>query len=259
MSTLDLAATQALVQRHLLDPDCDPGNIIADTAKVPRATRLGIYANAYRARLVEAMSADFGALHSYLGDVDFERLIHAYLEVFPSRHFSLRPFGAQLSEFLRTTAPYAEHVELYELALFEWALCHAFDAADVPPLQAAALAAIAPDDWPALRLTFHPSLQCIELRGNITELWTALNSEQVPPALQFAEETRSHLVWRNDLKLLFRLAEPAEVQALQQFCAGANFGDVCELLAQWYDDEEVPMRALGLLQQWLREGLVTGL
>lgn len=257
MST-SLLETQRRLQRCLLQPGSGAGDLVAGTEKVPAAVRLGIYSNAYRIRLVEALAVDFSALHAYLGDEEFERLVHAYIAEFPSHSFTLRHLGQQLCDFLRRRAPYAEHPDLYELAAFEWALCDAFDAADAPVLEPAALATLAPEAWAELRLEFHPSLQWLTLRGNAPALWSALGAEQPPPAFECDAREHPWMVWRCDLKLLFRAPEPAEAAALACFRNGGSFSEVCDRLVELMDEAEVPLFALGLLQQWLREGLLVG-
>lgn len=251
-----LARLQTEVQRFLLDPGQPVEHLVAANARLPPATQVGVYAEAYRARLVEALDADFSGLYAYLGDDEFRRLVHAYLAEHPSRHFSLRWFGAELAAFLAVHPVYAPHCELAELARFEWAQCHAFDAPDVIAIDGARLAAIAPDRWLALRLQFHPSLTRLDLHTNAPALWLALNDDEVPPALEQQEQSRPWLVWRHDLKVLFRALTDVEAFGLDQFRAGATFSAVCEQLCDWLPAADVPAHAAGYLQHWVNAGLV---
>lgn len=259
-ATRSLAELQQRFQRHLLDPTADAlVDLVADTTQVPRTTRLFIYSNAYRVRLVEAMSADFGNLHRYLGDEEFDRLIRAYLNEYPSRYFTLRWFGSDLARFLRDTVPYCEHPDLAELAEFEWALCHAFDAADAPTAEVNTLATLPAECWSGLALQLHPSLRLLTLAGNAPGLWEAMNEECEPPAYVVLPSVQSWAVWRHDLRLLFRPLDADEAWALTVFQAGQTFADVCAELLEWHTEEAVPMRAVQLLQQWLGEGLIAGI
>lgn len=192
----------------------------------------------------------------YLGDDAFEALIHAYLRENPSRHYTLRWFGEGLSEFLKTTEPYATHLDLHEMAVFEWALCGAFDAADAQPLQLADLAGLTPESWVALHPDFHPSLRRIALRGNLPDIWEALNEGREPPPLQFCEEPLRWLVWRQDLRLMFRPLEADEHQCLQWFLDGADVGGVCERLAGSMTAEQIPSHIAGLLGRWVSDALL---
>lgn len=251
-----LAELQAAVQGFLLDPGQSIEHLIAASARIAPAIQVGVYAEAYRARLVEALDADFSGLHAYLGDDEFQRLVHAYLAAHPSRNFSLRWFGAELAAFLAVHPVYAEHRELAEMARFEWAQCHAFDAPDVNAIDTARLAALAPDRWLGLRLQLHPSLVRLDLHTNAPALWLALNDDEVPPALAQQEQSRPWLVWRHDLKILFRVLTEAEAFGLDQFRAGATFSAVCERLCDWFAAEEVPTQAAGFLRCWVDAGLV---
>ena len=38
--------------------------------------------------------------------------------------------------------------------------------------------------------------------------------------------------------------------------AGATFAELCDLLCDWHEPGQVPMRAAGMLKTWLAEGLV---
>jgi len=250
-----LRAIQCALQAHLLNPELALDDVVAETTAVPRAIRLHIYANAYRARMVEALSADYGMLHQYIGDEEFERLILAYIDRHPSQYFSLREVGGHLEQFLQTTAPYRDHLELIELARFEWALCHAFDARDVIPRDIAEFAALDAEQWPILKLQFTPALRCVDLQTNAPALWKALNEQQALPAIA-ESAAQTWLVWRRRLKLLFRPALPFEMAMLTAFRDGATFSEACMQLAASLPEDEVPQRAVALLQQWLQDELI---
>jgi len=251
-----LAQLQEKIQSCLLETRNNAGALVVGDERMSAAERLAIYSSAYRARLVEALGADFSALHAYLGDGAFERLVHAYLDVYPSRHFSLRQAGQNLCEFLASHAPYSAHKDLFEIALFEWSLCHAFDAADARPLTADSLASLSADDWFNLVLRFHASVRPIDLHGNIPELWSALNAQREPPALAWCAQAQPWLLWRRDLKLMFRQLDDVESNILAAFRQGLAFDRVCERLSTHLDEAEMPLRIAGHLRQWLGEGLI---
>ncbi len=254
-----LAELQSRFQNCLLDTKNDIDDLLADGGKVAKSVRIGIYTDGYRIRLVDASAGDFTCLSSYLGDDEFEKLINAYLTVYPSRHFSLRWFGRHLCQFLAETQPYAQHPDLLELAQFEWAICDAFDAADVTAVGLDELTALAAEAWPELTLSFHPSLRVLELAGNIPDIWSALNDEKEPPAFVSATAKSSWLVWRHELRVLFRPLDQDEAAALASLRAGENFSAMCERLCAWHAAGEVPLRAINLLKRWIDNGIVTEL
>lgn len=266
----ELLKIQRKLQSHLLKPhsyensfqedqQCEAHSFIVETEYVPKSVRLHIYENAYRARFVDAMSTDFDKLHAYLGDDAFVELIHAYIEKHPSHYFSLRGVGGELVNFLKTTSPYAEHIELHELAAFEWALCYAFDAADQALAIAADYSALPAEQWSDLTLKFVPALRVISLRSNAPLIWKALNNDESSPFVEIYVESQSWIIWRRDLKLLFRPLDVLEKIALDGFVRSDNFAEVCSELSERLPENEVPQYAARFLQQWISDGLIAAL
>ena len=153
----DFARQQADFQRGILTGDDAVLTEILDSPREKRETLYGVYRYAYGSRLVEAMRNDHELLHLYLGDETFDEMGHAYVKARPSEHPNLRWFSQGLPEFLKTAEPYCNHPVLSDLAALEKALNDAFDAAEGPVLELAAMAAFAPEAWPDLKFQPHPS------------------------------------------------------------------------------------------------------
>lgn len=251
-----LKATLHAIQHALLDASADIESLVCGDERLSARQRMAIYGSACQARFMEALAADFPALQTYIGDEAFAQLVKTYSEVYPSRSFSLRWLGRHLCEFLTERTPYRDHADLRELAKFEWTLCHAFDAADAEIVDASALALLAPAEWPELTLEFHASAKVIALHGNTVELWRELKAQKTPPAFQLDTRFTSWLIWRQDLKVLYRPLESIESLALDLFRRGKPFAAVCESLALLMDEEQVPMFAAGCLRQWSDDGLI---
>ena len=247
---------QRAFQAYLLNPAEQMSGRVVSDAQLSDAGRLGIYSQAYRLRLSEALGIDFPALHTLLGDEGFTAMARAYIEARPSRHFSIRWFGQQLSAFLSTHPNYGEKPVLAEMAAFEWALSHALDAADAPCLGVADLAGIPPETWPGLRFALHPSITRLDLWWNVPILWKAIDAKQSPRAPERRDTPQAWLVWRQDLASYFKSLDTPEAAALGTVKAGGCFAQICEGLCETIDEEDVPLRAAQLLQRWLAQGLI---
>jgi hypothetical protein len=252
----NLGKLQAAFQEFILNDDPAVRAEIVGTERVDAQTRLGIYANAYRLRLLEALDTDYPGLHRIAGDEEFERMGRAYIDTHPSTFRSLRWFGDRMNEFLQNTPPWRDYPVFAEMAAFEWAMSDAFDAADARPASVEHMATVAPDAWPVLRFTAHDSLRRLDLRWNVPTVWKAIDAGHEPPALEEAEHPVAWLIWRRDLRTYFRSLDVAEAWALDAMLAGETFSGICEGLTEWIDATNVPMHAAGLLKRWLADGLI---
>jgi hypothetical protein len=254
-----LRQLQRDLQSHLLGEPSSIAAAIIDTPPLPVADRLGIYRNAYRVRLIEALDDTYPVLHALLGDEVFAALGEEFVAAHPSVHRSIRWYGSELSAFLTRCPPYAEQPILAELALLEWTLAEVFDAADAEPTSRAALSAVDASAWNELQFRFHPSLRRLHLHWNTAAVWKAMSRDETPPDPECAEHPVPWLLWRRDLQNYFRSMTADEAAALDRGLGGANFGEICEALAEWLPDEEVPLRAAGLLGTWADSGIIIGI
>jgi hypothetical protein len=232
-------------------------NDIVDTDSVAASERLGIYANAYRLRLLEVLEADFVALCAFLGRDEFNQIGHAYIDAHPSGHFSLRHFGRHLSRFLGASPPYKDNPLLSELATFDWALTEAFDVENSSVATVEEMSAIPPDTWPTARFVPHASFRRLDLRWNAPAIWKAADQrlEILPKPVQ-ADQPVAWVVWRQHLDSYFRSLAVDEAWALDAMARGVSFADLCEGLCEWIDAQNVAVHAAGLLKQWLADGLI---
>ena len=228
---------------------------IVDDKKVGVKKRLGIYADGYRLRIIEALASAYPILKAWLGDDLFDKTARSYIDQYPSTYRNMRWVGDVMCEHLTKTLP--KHPFAAEMAQFEWALGLAFDAEDAPVLSLQDLAAIAPENWGGLRFKFHPAMQLLSPTYNVLLVWQALNSEKIPPkATQINEPC---VVWRKELNSHYRSLEISEYAAIEQMVAGANFGELCESLQENAREDEATMQAAQYLSSWLNGGLVSAM
>jgi hypothetical protein len=231
---------------------------VVGTDRVPIATRLGIYGEAYCLRLVEALQSNYPALAKLLEEEGFATLGTAYVRANDSRFTSVRCYGAGLADFLATRPEYAEAPLLAELARWEWTMTEVFDAADAEPFRAEALQSIQPQQWAELRFDFHPSVRQLALSWNAPQIWKALTEEVERPQASLNAGPVAWVLWRQELKTYFRSLDADEAEALGAARSGAGFGEVCAGLAHHHTQDETPARAAAFLQQWIASGLITG-
>jgi hypothetical protein len=256
---MELRQLQRAMQNGVCGDDTAIEAYIADAPPLTTDARLGIYRHAYVARLIEALRDYYPVLHQILGDEDFEALGAAFVGAHPSVHRSIRWYGLELADFLRTEPPFAEQPILAELAGFEWRLGNSFDSADEDVIDRSALAGIEPAEWSGLTFRFHPSVQRLTVEWNTVAVWKAMSAEEQPPAPERSADAVEWLIWRRNLENYFRSLDPAEAAALGAAIEGNSFAEICAALALALPADEVPLRAASLVAAWLDGGLLTGL
>jgi hypothetical protein len=254
-----LRQLQQGLQRHLLREHSTIADAIVDAPPLPTAQRLEIYAHGYRVRLIDALDNTYPLLHRLLGDEVFLALAEGFVAAHPSVHRSIRWYGRELAEYLSRTPPHADQPILGELAQLEWTLAEVFDAPDAEPQSRAQFAAIDPAAWSELRFEFHPSLRRLSLRWNSAAAWQALSSEEAPPYPECSELAVPWLLWRQGLQNYFRSMPADEAVALDCSVRGHSFGEMCEALAEWLPEEQIPLRAAGLLGTWADSGIIVAI
>ncbi len=253
---MTLAELQHEFGAYLLKGDERFAAAVVSTPALTSHARMEIYANAYRTRFLEALSADFPVLRSVLGSGPFEELSVAYTTAWPSTSFTLRDFGARLPSFIESRAAMAEREFAAELAGFEWALVEAFDAPDHAAIGVAEMAAIPPESWPFLEFTAHPSVRSVPTRFNTANVWNAVKTQQPTPGIAEQNDRIACLIWRQGLSCVYRSMESLEHSAWSALTGGANFAAMCDGLLERLPPDEIPLRAAALLRGWLADGLI---
>lgn len=252
-----LAGLQGRLQRAVLEDRPQLAEAVAG-GTLPPEQRVGIYARAYRSRLLEALEGDYPALRALLGAQDYARLALAYVEATPPDHHSIRWYGRRLPAFLAGCEP--DRPWLAALAAFEWTMGETFDAAEAEPLAAGALEGVPAERWPQARLEFHPSLRSLALPAEVPALWRAALAGQLSPERPSAQAPPvPWLLWRREGTPLYRSAGPEEHAMLEALRAGGALAEGCEALAGHLAEAQVPLRAATLLRTWIEEGLVSAL
>jgi len=212
--------------------------------------RVGIYVDAYLARLVEALHDDFPAVTRFLGHDAFHEMARAYLERHPSRSWSLNPLGRKLPEFLADKVKVPKRDAVRALATVEVAMAEVFDETAAQPLGPADFAALDPARFVTARMDFVPTFRLVEVGYDVNPYIDAVRQErdQTPPLKKrtswIAIYRKDFKVWRLDLReaafaTLSELKRGKSVSAAVAFAArlwNRKPGDLPAQLKQWFGE-----------------------
>ncbi len=191
------------------------GEIIS-TPNLEARERLELYHRQYWFRLLDSMDEDFPALKRLLGKEKFWWLIEAYLELVPSRSFTLRHLGSGLADFLKINPGLANGhpVHATELAQLEYALCETFEQPKRPVLTPEKLAETA--------LALQPHLRLFAFHTPVDDIWRLDDDATIPDELLTppAGEVKFHVaIFRHDARQIVRRIEVREFSLLQSIAA----------------------------------------
>jgi len=248
-----LRETQRRFLAAIVSGDAEAEVLIVDDARVGASRRLGIYRNNYRTSLTGVLADHFERVLAYLGDEQFDPVASAYLDAYPSTTRNLRYYGEKLPAFLARHFP--NDAELSEIAALDWALRHAFDAADTPPLDAARVGALG-DGWIEAGLALHPSVRLLDMRHNSAAIWSALSAEDAPPAVTPVDPPITVLVWRDGLQPRFRSLPADEADAFATIEAGASFTGLSARIIGLLGEAAAMASLAAWLGQWLADGVL---
>jgi len=251
-----LKELQESFQRGILAHDDKILSEVNDSGKERREVLFDVYRNGYVARLAEIMGEDYERTHEYLGDARFAQLIKDYIAANPSDQRSARWFGRHLPAFIEGTEPYCKPAELAELAALEKVLNDAFDAPDGEPMHIEDLAALAPDAWPALEFTPHPTTQRLTFKTNASEIWSALREGTAPPKAHRLPEPQALVVWRQDFMARFKPLSTEEAMMWDEAVKGVRFSVLCEMVATFGGEDDAELRAASYLKDWVDMGML---
>jgi hypothetical protein len=181
------------------------GDVILPTDALSPADRVGIYHSMYLLRMHDALANDYEALRHFLGDHGFFELVRDYVQVHPSRSFSLNRLGDHLPDFVATAATLARRDFCHDLARLECAMAQVFDADEVAPLSQAEIAAVPAEAWEGARLRTIPAFRLLAFRYPVNAyLQSVREDDHAHPKARLKNEwvavyRRDFAVWRQSL------------------------------------------------------------
>lgn len=223
-------------------------------SKSPAA--ITIYQNAYQRRLIDTLRADYPMLEQLLGVEYFSELAVDYIAEYPSKSYTLRYFGQNLSHFLKNDLVYQQQPYLAEMADFEWLLADVFDLADTQNATINDMSEVTPEDWPHLKVNYQASMGWLVLNWNIVDVYRAMLTDSEVPDIHFSPIPRHCLIWRKEYSSFFRIIDTREWLAMQ-ILEHSSFAQLCETLSILDDsDENSALNAATYLKAWLSADLI---
>ncbi len=241
-----------------------PEELIEPSRALAAEQRLGVYSDAYFARLYEVLEEDFPALVALLGADEARALFRAYLIEHPSDHPNLNQLGRRLPGYIERELAHngggggdsGPRAFALDLARLERAVQEVFAAPRGQALAAGDLASLAPEAWGGLRLALSPDVRLLAAAHPVNAWYQAFREGAQGPAPAPARTwvvlyRRDFRVWR------LPLSEPQH-ELLAEFgrgAAGAALGDALAALGARFDLAPLSGELGTWFQDWAGLGL----
>lgn len=253
-STQTLHATQQQLADYVLArSENDIATQLRAAPHVNVNQRVGIYKNAYRARLAEVLADTYAKTVLYMGSDVFDQHACGYAIDHPPLARSLNRYGAGFAAYLHRVYP--DHPELTQLAQLDWDLRACFDGPDVTALDIATVAADRESRWMSHSNPLHPSLVLRDITTNTVTLWRAIDADiDVPEAVRLPAPA-TLAVWRKGLQPHFKTLETGEAVFLRMLLQGHSIANVAGALESTEHLAD-PMTLARWLSEWWEDGFL---
>jgi uncharacterized protein len=246
-----LAAQQQAFSDALFDARAEAP--LLALCKESAAGRFALYRGNLTVTWDKVLSAAFPVVRELVGEEFFSALARAHGMATPSQDPDLNLFGATFAAFLDTFEHVAGYPYLPDMARLEWALHRSYYAPDSAALDAAALAALAPEQFEQLRVRLHPACTLAASRYAVAPLWLAHQDGGAHAFPESIDAPSFALVARPRFKPELAPLDAAGHAAVSALAAGATMGEALD--AAFDIDEQFDVAAR--LQQWLALGVFT--
>jgi len=181
----------------------------------------------------KALATTFPVARQLVGAAFFNAAADAYVRAHPSTRGDVNRYGDDLARFLGAYEPARALAYLPDVARLEWAIDQAAIAADAPPFDLAALAALPEKAHAGLRFVLHPSAQLIESHYPILHIWQVNQTDFKGPAeVDLREGGDSLLIVRGECGVDIERLNPGEAVLLGGFAAGETLALAADLATE---------------------------
>jgi hypothetical protein len=181
-----------------------------------------------------------------------------YVEVYPSRSYTLNRLGDHLPEFLATCSNLPKRDFCVELARLEYALTMVFDARETPPLRPETVQAVPPDAWETVRLQPIEGFRLMAFDYPVSRYLGAVDSENRFPRI--VRKKTWVVVYRRNYVLHRMDLSEASYELLAALAADHTIGEaITAVMTRKRHPAVKEAQLFNWFREWMAEGLFQAL
>ncbi len=259
MSAPSLRDSQRWMKGHIRpEPSVDTGgaSLLNPQGTASGLERLSIYADAYVARIHEALTEIYEAVKFVVGERKFFELSWEYAKEVPSREYNLSLTGKNFPQFLAAHRLTASLPLLPDLARLEWAVAVAFCATEEAAFDAAVIAALPQERLQAIRFRFQPAVSAVSSNWPILDIWQARKGARESVDIPLEGRPQPVLIYRAGLNVRCELLLPEQAVLLGHLIQGEALERALSAASRNTATESLPVEAW--FSRWMQLGLIAG-
>lgn len=144
---------------------------------VPATKRFDVYRNNVIVSLIDAVASRYPIVQRLVGEEFFQAMAREFVIAHPPASPVMLGYGQNFPAFLDAFPPVEALPYLSGVARIENARRTAYHAADVSPMNPAALETISPEQFESVTFKTHPSLSLIDSEFAIKSIWQSNSQE----------------------------------------------------------------------------------
>ena len=239
--------TAAEFAAALLSPDrATPAAVTGPRGKAAHR-RFNVYRNNVTVSLIEALAATYPAVQRITGADFFRTMARAHIRETPPTSPLLFDYGHDFPAFIARYAPAQAMPFLADTARIERAWLDAYHAADAAPLDASALAAVAPERLAEVRFTAHPATRIVRSEFAAVTIFSA-NRNQAPVARIDGSVAEDALITRPGFDVVVRHLPAGGAIFASLLIAGQTLGAAAEAAFDATPDFDIAANVAGLIE-----------
>lgn len=246
-------------------------SVITRSKTLTAAERIGVYANAYYARLLECLGESFPVLRRTIGEEAFNDFAFDYLQNYPSRSYTLGKLGDRFAEFLEETRPDRDDAGnvtevgfpdlLIDLVRLERTIEEVFDGPGFErerALEPGDLADVPPERFADCRLVPVVCLRLLRFTHSVNPYYTEARRSDDDAAIPLPEPTPERAaITRRDYIVRRLVLDETQYTLLDALCRGETIGAALAQASAAFDGDD-PTLASNVRQwfgQWAAQRL----
>ncbi len=223
----------------------NPSAPVPDDIKGRSPRRYSVYRNNVTVGLMRAMEANFPVVRRLLGEQYFSGLAREFVQQHPPASPLMFHYGDRFPAYLEAEEDLRGFAYLGDVARLEQQVRLSYHEADVTPLAAQCLAAMAEEELFDAVLTPHPATAILASRFGIHAIYMANQSGEAG-RVNGQLQAQSVLVTRPSFDVELRLLDAAQLCFFRQLTAGESLGEAADSAAEVQADFDLT-HSLGLL------------